>query len=45
MFRDKDYVVKSLWLDLLTEEEVLIVDDFTGRIMQAGVIQMDFIRQ
>lgn len=36
MFRDKDYVVK--------DDEVLIVDEFTGRIMPDVVIQMVFIR-
>ena len=30
MFRDQDYVVK--------DDEVLIVDEFTGRIMPAGAI-------
>jgi preprotein translocase subunit SecA len=33
MFRDKDYVVKPVAGSSDGEEEVLIVDDFTGRIM------------
>ena len=37
MFRDKDYVVK--------DDEVLIVDEFTGRIMPADVIQTGCIRR
>ena len=37
MFRDQDYVVK--------DDEVLIVDEFTGRIMPEEGILMVFIRQ
>lgn len=37
MFKDKDYVVK--------DDEVLIVDEFTGRIMPEDVILMVCIRQ
>jgi preprotein translocase subunit SecA len=36
MFKDKDYVVK--------DDEVLIVDEFTGRIMPEEDILMVFIR-
>ena len=36
MFRDKDYVVK--------DDEVLIVDEFTGRIMPGRRYSTDFIR-
>ena len=35
--RDVDYVVK--------DDEVLIVDEFTGRIFQADAIVMDYIKQ
>ena len=37
MFKDQDYVVTS-------DGEVMIVDEFTGRIMREDVIPMDSIR-